>query len=141
MVKQCLLLGFLGLNAIYDMRYQKIVVWSIPVFLLPGVWFLILGEWATAAGVIALLPGILLLLIGKISKEAIGYGDGCTVLVLGVYLDPWATCEVVMGALFLSALWGGVLMLVKKKGLRQEFPWIPFILISYVGKLVVACLT
>lgn len=140
MVKQILLLLFLGINAIYDAVYQRIVLWSIPMFLLPGVIFLIWGEESVAPGLAALIPGILLLMTGKITKEAIGYGDGLIVLVLGIYLGIWETCEIVLGGLFLSAVWGGFLMVVKKKNRHQEFPWIPFLLLSYVGKLVLQCL-
>lgn len=137
MIKELLVLGFLSVNAFSDVVKQQILLWTIPICVIPGYW--LLADQLSLVAVVALLPGCLLLVIGKFTQEAIGYGDGLIVLILGIYLGIWETCEVVLLALFLSAVWGGILMMGKKKGLQQEFPWVPWLLIAYVGKLVFTC--
>lgn len=140
MIRQLLLLLFLGVNAIYDILFRNIVLGTIPVFLIIGIVLCIFGEEKNVMVFLAFLPGALLLLTGRFTKEAIGYGDGLVVLVLGIYLGIWETCEVVLGALGISGLYSTVLLAGKKKGLHQEFPWIPCLLIAYVGRLVMECL-
>ena len=135
MIRKVLLLGFLVVNAVYDVRYRRILLQTVPVFLISGVLLLVSGENTLVSGLTALLPGVFLLLLGKITREAVGYGDGLIVMVTGIYLGLWETCAVVMGALFLSAIWGSVLMMGKRKGLHGEISWVPFLLISYTGGL------
>lgn len=126
---------FLGVNAVYDIKYRRILKISCPVYLAAG----ILLWWKSGNGVgqlAALLPGLAFLLIGKITKEAVGYGDGLTVLALG-FCHPLETlCEIVLGGLLLGAVWGGMLVMIKKKSWKQEFPWIPCLFLAYLGRLV-----
>lgn len=136
MIEECLVLLFLGINTLSDIRYRKVLLWPMPVFFFFGIVLYVWNGSKVVSGITGLLPGIFLLAIGKLTKEAVGYGDGLTVLVMGIYLDLWDTCEIVAGGLFLSAIWGGILMILKKKEIKQEFPWMPFLMISYVGKLV-----
>lgn len=134
---QGMLLMFLGINTIYDLRFRKILLWSVAAFSITGVCGACLLEqkgllWQLQGTI----PGILLLLIGKMTDGGVGYGDGLVVCVTGIYLGLWATCEVVLTALFLSALWGIVQVVIHRKGKHQEFPWIPFLMIACAGRML-----
>ncbi len=96
-----MLLMFLGINTIYDLRFRKILLWSVAAFSITGVCGACLLEqkgllWQLQGTI----PGILLLLIGKVTDGGVGYGDGLVVCVTGIYLGLWVTCEVVLTALF-----------------------------------------
>ncbi|MGI6010152.1 MAG: hypothetical protein ACOX8H_01465 [Ruminococcus sp.] len=127
---------FLGVNGIYDIKHRKILLCSFPVYLIIGIilWWKAGGNLRQAT---ALLPGFLFLCIGKITKEAIGYGDGLTVLMLGICHPLGTVCEIVLGGLMLGAVWGGILVMVRKKSWKQEFPWIPWLFLAYIGRMVI----
>ncbi len=124
MIPQITLAVFLILNAARDLIHRKILLKSIPVFSLLG--FLLIREKPVNL-FLSILPGIFLLLLGKITKQAIGYGDGLVVLVVGIYLGLTETVYVVIAALFLSSFWGAFHMLRNKTNRKSELPWIPFL--------------
>lgn len=134
---QGMLLVFLVINTIYDLRCRKVLLWSVLVFLITGVCGACLLEQKELLPLFAgLLPGVLLLLMGRLTDGAFGCGDGFVVCVTGIYLGFWMTCEVVLSALFLSALWGIIQIVILRKGKNQEFPWIPFLMMAYAGRLL-----
>ena len=96
-----MLLMFLGINTIYDLRFRKILLWSVAAFSITGVCGGVpAGAEGTAMAASGYDPGILLLLIRKVTDGGVGYGDGLVVCVTGIYLGLWVTCEVVLTALF-----------------------------------------
>ncbi|MCH1981108.1 hypothetical protein MCG98_00775 [Ruminococcus sp. OA3] len=134
---QGMLLVFLGLNTLYDLRFRKILLWSVAAFSITGICGVcLLEQKGLLQQLQGLFPGILLLVIGKMTDGGVGYGDGLVVCVTGIYLGLWITCEVVLTAMLLSALWGIVQMVICRKGKNQEFPWIPFLMIAYTGRML-----
>lgn len=80
----------------------------------------------------AVIPGILLLLAGRITRQAIGYGDGILILVCGFYLGGRTA-----GLLFLTGLFclfpvSLVLLISGKAKREQELPFAPFLLTAYM---------
>ena len=57
---------------------------------------------------LGMLPGIFLFWMERQTKGAVGLGDGCFFLITGCYLGGWRTLELLMGAVFVSSLAGGV---------------------------------
>jgi leader peptidase (prepilin peptidase)/N-methyltransferase len=85
---------------------------------------------------LGLLPGIFLLFLSKATRESIGMGDGVMMLVLGIYLGVRKVLDLFFLSLFLSSIWAGFLLLVKKKRRDWEFPFVPFLFLGYVGMCV-----
>lgn len=73
-----------------------------------------------------ILPGILLLFAALLSEEKVGYGDGASVLVLGLWTNA-SFCLLSTGiGLFLAGGYGVFLLLAGKK--NQQIPFMPFLL-------------
>lgn len=83
---------------------------------------------------VSFIPGILLLLLGKISREAVGYGDGSIVLVMGLYLSFWEILGILAVASILAALWATGLLFSGKAG--RTIPFVPFLLAGFLGELL-----
>ena len=80
-----------------------------------------------------LLPGIFLLVLAKITREAVGYGDGLILLFIGLSLGFWECIGIFFIGLlgvFLAAVLVA-LFFGRKKGL--EIPFIPFLLTGLAG--------
>lgn len=133
-MEQYVLICFLGVNSWTDIRYRKVSLCSVGAYLLVGIFYQCLYRKEAAAMLLGLIPGILLVAVSKATREALGMGDALLMLVLGMYLGLWAAVEVLFAAMFLAAIWAGALLFVKKKGRDYEFPFVPFLLLAYVGR-------
>lgn len=80
------------------------------------------------------IPGILLLLLGKLSREAVGYGDGSIVLVMGFYLTFWELLGILAVASILAALWATGLLFSGRAG--HTIPFVPFLLAGFLGEML-----
>lgn len=77
--------------------------------------------------IIRMFPGMLLLLLALLTKERIGYGDGITVLLIGLWCGGVFAAAAVCIALFLSGFYALVL-LIRRTG--HTLPFLPFLLIA-----------
>ena len=137
-IREGILLAFLGLNTVSDIRTKKILVWSAWAFGLFGLIYGFVGnEMSLFQGLLAILPGILFLIISKMTKESMGYGDGVIVLVMGVYISIQKLVGSLMLALILAAAWSVILLVFFRKRKQEEFPFVPFVLLGYLGGLLV----
>ena len=92
--------------------------------------------WLAMRGA-ALIPGILLLVLSKITKGAVGQGDGFFFLVSGMYLGFWDNVALLFFGLLICSLWGmGMLiwgMFEKKRIKNVQLPFLPFLVPAAVA--------
>lgn len=132
----CVCLLFLGGLSVGDIREKKIPIWTVFLFALSAILFQVIGKefsWNETGK--CLLPGSILLMLAFLTRESIGYGDGATVLVLGLWTDIWFTLTVVYIGILLSGIWGVICILRKKK---EPMPFIPFLLLGMEVALIYA---
>lgn len=126
---------FLGIHTWEDIRKQEISVKILGIFGGIGVLYaLFLREVGIMEFFGGFIPGILLLLLGKLSREAVGYGDGSIVLVLGLYLSFWKILGILVTASVLAGLWAVGLLVFRKAG--KAIPFVPFLLMGFLGGLI-----
>lgn len=71
------------------------------------------------------LPGGLFLLLAACTKEAVGYGDGAVILVLGLWLGELFTFFTVAAAFCMAGIYGAYCRI---RGKKEPFPFVPFLL-------------
>ncbi len=135
-MEHCIVVAFLGLNAISDIWRREICLFSIGIFMIAGIVYQGLIMQNIPAFFLGLLPGAALLLLSKVTREALGMGDGLLMLVLGSFLGLGEALDVLLLALFFAALWAGILLFVRKKHKDYEFPFVPFLLAGYLGRWI-----
>ena len=69
---------------------------------------------------LSLLPGFLFLVIGALTQEAVGYGDGLSVLAMGFYMEAYALWKVVGISLTLVTAYVLGQKLLQKHRYKQE---------------------
>ena len=129
-----LIMSFLGINSWIDIQKKQISLVSVGFFMAVGILYECVVQNKNPDVFWGLLPGAVLLGVSKLSREALGMGDALLMLVLGIYLGLEAALDVLLLALFLAAVWAGILIVVGKKGRNYAFPFVPFWLIGYVGR-------
>lgn len=135
-VRYLLLLAFLVPVGVKDGREKTIPNrWLIYILICRGALFL--GELLSFPDLRAenirfvlyggLLSGIIFFVAYVISRHAVGMGDVKLFAVIGMCLGFRVTYLVMLASLILSALYGGCMVLRKKKNLKDEIPFGPFI--------------
>lgn len=141
---------------VYDLRHyilpDRVLFSAIGITFAYHIFLLIIGEWGLSIGSAVSFYNALLSAVGAalfffsifmLSKgRAMGFGDVKLALFMGLFLG-WPNILVALGvAFFAGALVGVVLIFLKKKGMKSEIPFGPFLIggtfaALFCGKLVV----
>ena len=127
----------LGLLAIVD--FKKKQVSNVLLLIVFGIVIInyVIFRPVTIMGLLGgILIGFFFLGISYITGQKIGAGDGLLVMILGAYLGFEGIGVVLLYALTLSAIWSGLLLMIKKVNRHYSIAFIPFIFIGYIGVLV-----
>lgn len=123
---------FLLICSISDLKTKQVSMLTITLFAAVGALFQLiwgmLDSWQWLAGC---LMGIGIVGIGWITREAIGYGDGLSAAVLGIWLGIFTAAWILFLALLMSAGVSAVLITVKKAGRKYRIPFLPFMLLGW----------
>lgn len=131
-MEKLLIIGFLILASWSDIKRREISTSLIIVFGIIGiVLFFIQNRQSFYSLMCGLLIGVLVILLSCITHGEIGIGDGLILIDTGVYLGGFMNLELLIGGLLLSALFS-CLVFIFKKNIKQEIPFVPFLLISYL---------
>lgn len=98
--------------------------------------FFVPSELSYLQRLCGLLMGLFFFCVHWITKNGIGIGDVIIVSILGVLVGFMHVTGVVLLSLFLSALFSMGILIIKKVKKTYEFPYIPFILLSWMGSLL-----
>ena len=127
------ILSYLAYQTYKDIREKSVSLKSTIVFSLTGV---VINIVITNITIINMLLGITVglgvILIGKLMKDGIGAGDGAVLSSIGVLIGGKMCLLVFLMAITISAAVVIVLLVFRKVKLKQELPFIPYILCAYM---------
>ena len=135
-LREVLFAAYLVLLSLQDLKSRSFAPWTIISGGGAGA-VLCISEgiaFGTSAGELlsAHLPGILiglvLLLAGRLTKGAIGSGDGLCFISFIFWKTGGALAVLLFGGLCLCALFGAGWMIIKKKEKTASLPFMPFVL-------------
>lgn len=121
----------LSIHSYWDLRYRRIPI--VVTVIAGGIGLLcrmIAGAELTEI-LWGLLPGVICLGIGRITREAIGYGDGFLLCAMGMILPVDQVLSVGLIAVCLAGLCGLFLLVIGRKGRKDTLPFVPFLLVAY----------
>lgn len=143
--KMVLTLGILNVISITDIKLYKIPNLCVLILLggrcLSFIPELINNDGTVLMGLInSLIAGIVsllfLLLISKITRGGIGYGDVKLFGALGFLCGVRAVLYTLILSFFLCAIVSAILLLTKKKGLKDDLPMGPFIWLGFAVTII-----
>lgn len=136
MIGKCALLGMLGICSITDVRRQSIHSIMVMGFGIAGVMIHLCQQQMTVYSLVAgAAIGVLVMLLSAALKGMVGIGDGLVLTVSGIYLGAARNMRLLCGGLLLTAIYGLVLLVFFKKKKNDTVPFVPFLLLSYIGIL------
>ena len=128
---------FLLFSSFLDIRKREI---SRPVTLLFGLAGVVYSVRTGRTMTDYLIPlgiGILILVGSVLTRGQVGMGDGWMLLALGCMLQMECYIQMACIGMLLAAAYSGVLMLVFRKNRKTEIPLVPFLLLGYVGGMII----
>lgn len=136
-MREILVLVFLGFNAWTDLRKKQISLVTVAVF---SVVMLVRAFCTGGISWELLLPvgiGCFFLAVSIVTKGAVGMGDGWLIMALGLALEMEEFVTALLVGLLCCAAWAGILMSVFQRGRNTEIPFVPFLLVGYIGGVLV----
>lgn len=131
---------YLGIAAVSDIRKGLIQVkWMLlcGILLVPLQTAGILWEDKVFAGqLMGAAFGGLFLLIACATGEAVGYADGWSIVLLGLYFGLQAVVFITCLSLAAAAAYSGILLCLKRVHKKSVFPFLPFL----AGAFILWCL-
>lgn len=79
------------------------------------------------------LAGLGLMGVSLLTKGAVGMGDGLLLLALAGFLPAEEILRLLLLGLLSCTVWGIVLLAARKKKKSEELPFVPFLLLGYLG--------
>ena len=128
---------FLLFSSFLDIRKREI---SIPVTLLFGLAGVVYSVRSGRTMTDYLIPlgiGILILGGSVLTRGQVGMGDGWLLMALGCMMRMESYIQMACIGMLLAAACSGVLLLVFRKNKKTEIPLVPFLLLGYVGGMVI----
>lgn len=128
---------FLLCEAVEDIRTQKLGVVKLILF---GILAVVFEIFYIKADIVKVLlgsfMGIAALAAAWMTKEAIGYGDGVVMLIMGICCGLGRTLQTLILAIIVMIFVS--MAIIVKRGVRFDFriPFIPCLFIGYVGGLL-----
>ena len=133
MIKNIVFAIGLGILGGEDLRTKKISMITVGIWAVIGTIVQLLnGDLMCANRLIAMVPGVLLYFFAKISEEKVGYGDACTIIAMGIYMDINELLIVGMFSITISGVVALLLIAIWKKKRDYEIPFIPFLFAGYL---------
>lgn len=128
---------FLLFSSFLDIRKRKISISVTLLFGLAGVVYSVRTGRTMTDYLIPLGIGILILGGSVLTRGQVGMGDGWMLLALGCMLRMECYIQMACIGMLLAAAYSGVLMLVFRKNRKTEIPLVPFLLLGYVGGMII----
>ncbi len=115
----------------YDLRFRKLpllalIAFGIVIFMVIG----LDGSLFSRAIFLRIIPGTIFLILAFMTKQAVGYGDGIIIILLGLSLGLKRCVTVVFTGLILSSVVSVFILLMKKGSRQTRLPFVPFLLIA-----------
>lgn len=131
-LKFWIVIGILGIQSYYDIRYKKVPLFLTVIGTILGLIYFLGNKDIHLFLLGAFIPGAVCLLYGKVTKEALGYGDGLLILMMGCYFN----LKELLGICFLAFMIGGLvalgLLVIFRRSGKQEIPFVPFLFVAVI---------
>lgn len=125
---------FLILSTLLDLRKKEVnISLCISVALIGLIYGIFINKTDLLSIILGIIPGIFLMLTSIVTNEEIGKGDAVILSTIGIFLGLKKTILVLIYALFMTVIIGGILLLIRKKNKKYKIPFVPFILCSYIA--------
>lgn len=125
-----ILLVVLGIQSYWDLRYYAIPNKVTIACAIAGIALSVAGDRGMTDFAAGILPGVVCLIMGKITKEAIGYGDGLLLCAMGTLIGWEELLSVLLHALMIAGMYSLVLITLGRRKKKDVLAFVPFLFLG-----------
>lgn len=115
-----------------DIRKKTVSVKAAVVLALMNIVFSVIFKITVPDILLSIVPGGIFILISVVTHGKIGLGDGIVLIAAGIGRGINEMLFTALIALMISALFGIILILMKKASGKTALPFVPFILAGFL---------
>lgn len=120
-----------------DIRKGGVRTWILVVMsVMTAVYILWFSGGSYGSALTGGMLGALFFALSLFSRESFGYADSWLVTILGVFMGGRNLLYLIVAAFFMAGLFSLAGILIKHWGKKKVLPFIPFLLLGYIGVLV-----
>lgn len=128
---------FLGIGSCFDIRDRELPVPFLAVFAGLGILCNLLWRYqGIGNAVIGICIGGSFLLAGWITREAIGYGDGIGLVIIGLLEGCRGMIPIIIIAFLLSGIYGLWQIIGRGQSGSDTMPFFPFLFLALIGVIL-----
>ena len=129
----CIMMLFLLISVIYDIKEQKIpTVWLWGNLLIGIVYRVFFWKEGDRMDILfAMLPGMLIFIIAKITRQ-IGEGDGYLLMITGCFFSIQNHTKMLLLAFLITAGFSVGTVMIKRDKKNRRIPFAPFVFLASV---------
>lgn len=137
-MEQVCMLGLLAYNSSRDIKTGRIpVLFNLIAGTIGLFWSLADKRESLFSLCAGIAFGGAVLLAGFFTGEAIGLGDGLLLMTTGGFLGGKKNALLFLLALLAAGGYSGVLLFLKKAKKKTAVPFVPFLLLAYMGMIAI----
>ena len=127
---------FLIFETVEDIRKKSVsLLWIVIAGILACGFTIATQNVEVKEILMGLAIGIAVMLLGYFTN-CIGVGDGAVLTVIGVLIGGKLSLGVFLIGMTLAAFISLILLLFKRVALKQEIPFVPYMLVAYLGVIL-----
>lgn len=125
---------YLGIGTYFDIKTRELPPAFLAVFGVLGVLCNLLWSYQSLRSLLfgGCIGGIFLV-IGRLTGEAIGYGDGLCMMVLGIFEGVRGMVPIILASFLLSGGYGLLRMIGFGETGKDTIPFLPFLFLALMG--------
>lgn len=128
---------YLGIGTYFDIKTRELPLGFLTFFGLLGVICNLIWSYQSLRNIfIGCCIGGIFLTVGRLTKEAIGYGDGLSLLILGIFEGWKGMLSIVFTAFLLSGAYGLWRMIGFGESGSDTMPFFPFLFLALIGVIL-----
>ncbi len=136
MLVMLLIFALLLVNSLKDIKKGEISLPSVIGFAAIGIGRAACLGRITTEYFAALGIGGTVILVSVVTRGAIGIGDGLILLALGTVMTWQELGCVFMSGILCCCICSAIILLLPGKNRKTQIPFVPFLLVGYVGGLI-----
>lgn len=136
-IKEICVVAFLGVNSWIDIRKRQISLLITAVFTVCGIIWTVYSKGAALDFLLCAGTGLVFVGMSILTEGAVGMGDGWLIMALGTVMRPAEFFAMIFAAFLCCAVWAWIMLMIFRKKGRTEIPFVPFLLLGYLGGLLI----
>lgn len=136
MLVMLLIFALLLVNSLKDIKKREISLPLVIGFAAIGIGRAACLGRITTEYFAALGIGGMVILVSVVTRGAIGIGDGLILLALGTVMTWQELGCVFMNGILCCCICSAIILLLPGKNRKTQIPFVPFLLVGYVGGLI-----